>query len=318
MAGGTKRPTQPAIKGAARNPLLQSGTLVNMHPVPLWKASVTLAKARAGEAAALFELTPPRPEAVWTEEEPFGPNATVEALYAVMPDGALLEQLLGKEIYVALLPDLDWIRLSQEGLPPVRAGRFFVYGAHDKGVVPHGVIPLRIEAGLAFGTGHHETTALCLALISELAKRHSFRRMLDLGCGTGLLAIGMAKLWHRRILAADIDPVAVAVARENSELNGTRPLVHTLIADGLENNMIKGASPFDCIVANILAGPLTRLAPQISAALASRGVLILSGLLRWQENLVLSFYRPHGLVLREIRRDGNWSALLLERVAAPR
>jgi ribosomal protein L11 methyltransferase len=289
-----------------------------MHNAPLWKASVTLAKALAGEAAALFELTPPRPQAVLTEEEPFGANVTVEALYGVMPDGTLLSRLLGREIRVTLIPDQDWIRLSQEGLPPVRAGRFFVYGAHDQGVVPHGVIPLQIEAGLAFGTGHHESTAMCLALISDLTKRRRFARVLDLGCGTGVLAMGMAKLWKQRVLAADIDPIAVAVARENAEHNGVGPFVRTLVADGLENNTLKHASPFGCIVANILAGPLTRLAPQIAGALAPRGVLILSGLLRWQENLVLGFYRPQGLVLREARRDGNWSALRLERAARPR
>ncbi len=289
-----------------------------MLGAPLWKASVTLAKSRAGEAAALFELAPPRPQAVLIEEEPFGASAIVEALYDAMPDGALLSRLLGSEIQVALVPDQDWIRLSQEGLPPVRAGRFFVYGAHDKGLVPHGVIPLRIEAGLAFGTGHHESTALCLALICDLAKRRRAARVLDLGCGTGVLAMAMAKLWRRPVLAADIDPVAVAVARENATLNGLRPFVRTLVADGLGHNTLKRASPFDCITANILAGPLTRLAPQIATAIAPRGLLILSGLLRWQENLVLSFYRPHGLVLREARRDGNWSALLLERATGPR
>ena len=289
-----------------------------MHAAPIWKASVTLPKARAGEAAALFELTPPRPEAVVVDEEPFGRNATVEALYIDMPDGDLLARLMGHEVYVALLPDLDWIRLSQEGLPPVRAGRFFIYGAHDKGTVPHGVIPLKIEAGLAFGTGHHETTAMCLALISDLAKRRRFARVLDLGCGTGLLAIGMAKLWKRRVHAADIDPVAVAVARANAESNEVGPLICTCVADGLGNRVITQAAPFDCIVANILAGPLTRLAPQIAAALAPRGLLILSGLLRWQENLVLGFYRPHGLALCAIRRDGNWSALVLERAGRAR
>jgi ribosomal protein L11 methyltransferase len=119
----------------------------------------------------------------------------------------------------------------------------------------------------------------------------------------------MTRLWKRRVAAADIDPVAIAVARENASLNSARPLVRTSVADGVPNGM--GA--FDLIVANILAGPLTRLAPQIARALGTRGMLILSGILRWQENLVLGFYRPHGLVLRERRRDGNWSALLLER-----
>jgi len=284
-----------------------------MQTAPIWKASVTLAKERAVDVAALFEITPPSPQAVLRDEEPFGRSVTVEALYAQMPDGEFLSRLIGSEVCVHLLPDQDWIRLSQEGLPPVRAGRFFVYGAHDRGALPTGVVPLRIEAGLAFGTGHHESTALCLALISDLAKRRRFRRALDLGCGTGVLAIGMARLWKRRVLAADIDSVAAVVASENASLNNAGPLVRTVTADGLTHRALAGAAPFDLIVANILAGPLTHLAPQIAHALAARGMLILSGLLRWQENLVCAFYRPHGLILRERRRDGPWTALLLER-----
>lgn len=288
-----------------------------MTTAPIWKASVTVAKERAGNIAALFEITPPRPQAVLIDEEPFGLNATVEALYNDLPDGGLLSRLAKVEIHVALVPDQDWIRLSQEGLPPVRAGRFFVFGAHDGGLVPHGAIPLRVEAGLAFGTGHHESTALCLSLLSDLAKQRRFHRPLDLGCGTGVLAIAMARLWRTHILAADIDPVAVEVARENALRNDTSPFVQSLVADGLSNPALAAAAPFDLVVANILAGPLTRLAGEISRALSYEGVLILSGLLRWQENLVLGFYRARGLVLRTAKRDGNWSALLLERPKRP-
>ncbi len=284
---------------------------------PLWKASVTLAKADAPNAAAALELAPPEPQAVLVEEEPFGKSATVEALYAEMPDGDLLSRILGRDVDVAQLPDTDWIKLSQEGLPPVRAGRFFVYGAHDAGAVLPGVIPIRIEAGLAFGTGHHETTTLCLTVMSELAKKRRFARVLDLGCGTGLLAIAAAKLWRKAVCASDIDIVAVAVARENAAANRVSPLVKTVVADGLDNPALAAGAPYDLIVANILAGPLTRLAPAIAAALARGGVLVLSGLLQWQENLVLSFYRPHGLVLRERRRDGPWSSLVLERPGRP-
>jgi ribosomal protein L11 methyltransferase len=285
---------------------------------PLWKASVTLLKTEAADAAAVLELAPPAPQAVLVDEEPFGKHATVEALYAQMPDGDLLSRLIGREVYVALLPDTDWIKLSQEGLPPVRAGRFFVYGAHDAGIVPPGVIPIRIEAGMAFGTGHHETTTLCLSLMSTLAKQRNFSRVLDLGCGTGLLAIGAVKLWRRRVRASDIDPVAIQVARENAVANNSSPLVQTIVADGMANPALAAGAPYDLIVANILAGPLTRLAPGIAAAVEPAGMLILSGLLHWQENLVLSFYRPHGLVLRARHRDGPWSALLLERARAPR
>jgi ribosomal protein L11 methyltransferase len=289
------------------------GERPSAHTAPLWKASVTVAKERAGEVAALFELTPPLPQAVLIDQEPFGKHATVEALYVHMPDGKLMERLTGVEIQVGVVPDQDWVKLSHEGLPPVRAGRFFVYGAHDRGAVPHGVIALRIEAGMAFGTGHHESTALCLALISDLGKRRRFRRVLDLGCGTGVLAIGMARCWRIPIAAADVDPVAVAVARQNALSNGVAPLVRAVTADGPAHAAVANRAPYDLIVANILAGPLTRLAPQIACALAPGGMLILSGLLQWQENLVLGFYRPHGLVLRTRMRDGPWAALLLER-----
>jgi ribosomal protein L11 methyltransferase len=279
---------------------------------PLWKASVQLAKADAADIAAVFELASD-PQAVLISEEPFEDWAQVEALYVEMPDGDMLSKVAGKAVHVALLPDVDWIKLSQQGLPPVRAGRFFIYGAHDAGTVPHGVIPIRIEAGMAFGTGHHETTALCLSVLSDLAKRRRYDNVLDLGCGTGLLAIGAVKLWHRPVLATDIDPIAIEVTRENAVANETGPQVRGAVADGMQHPTISGSAPFDLILANILAGPLTKLAPDVAKAVAPGGTLVLSGLLRWQENLVLSFYRPHGLILRDIRRQGSWSALVLER-----
>ncbi|HWC63174.1 MAG TPA: 50S ribosomal protein L11 methyltransferase [Rhizomicrobium sp.] len=279
-----------------------------MPSPPLWKASAALEKAKAPDLASLLELSS-APQAVLIVEEPFGPGAVVEALYTDEPDGALLSRLAGREITVEPLPDQDWIRLSQEGLPPVRAGRFFVYGAHDAGEVPSGVIPIRIEAGLAFGTGHHETTSLCLAVLSDLGKRQSFQRVLDLGCGTGLLAIGAVKLWKKTVVASDIDPVAIQVTRENARANGVADKVAAFTADGLTHHRLQG--PFDLIIANILAGPLTRLARGIVTAMTPGGVLVLSGLLTNQEKMVLSFY--HGLRLRERRRDGPWSALVLEK-----
>jgi ribosomal protein L11 methyltransferase len=282
-----------------------------MPAPPLWKATVVTAKEEAGDISAAFELGT-SPQAVLIHEEPFKPDATVEALYTAMPDGDLLSKLAGRDVHVSLLPDVDWIKLSQEGLPPVRAGRFFVYGAHDAGIVPPGVIPIRIEAGMAFGTGHHETTSLCLGALSALARRRAYRNVLDLGCGTGLLAIGAAKLWRRRVLASDIDPVAVDVTRENAAANGEATLVQAITADGLSSPALAAKAPYDLIIANILAAPLTQLAPAIARSLARGGALVLSGLLTWQENLVLSFYRPHGLILRETRRDGPWSALVLE------
>jgi len=280
------------------------------HNPPLWKASVSLSKTEAADVSAALELEGSA-QAVLIAEEPFADGAVVEALYTEEPDAAWLSRIAGRTIDVAPLPDQDWIRLSQEGLPPVRAGRFFVYGAHDAGTVPHGVIPIRIEAGLAFGTGHHETTALCLAALSDLANRRSFRNVLDLGCGTGLLAIGAAKLWKRRVLASDIDPVAVEVTRENARANGVAPLVAAVTADGLTSPVLSVGAPYDLIIANILASPLTQLAPSIQKALAPGAILVLSGLLNNQEKLVTSFYQ--NLRLRATRRAGPWSALVLEK-----
>lgn len=279
---------------------------------PLWKASVSLSKAEASDVSAALELDGSA-QAVLIAEEPFADGAVVEALYTEEPDAAYLTRITGRDITVAPLPDQDWIRLSQEGLPPVRAGRFFVYGAHDAGQVPHGVIPMKIEAGLAFGTGHHETTALCLAALSDLARQRAFRNVLDLGCGTGLLAIGAAKLWKRRVLASDIDPVAVDVTRENARANGTGPLVQAVTADGLTSPVLANAAPYDLLIANILAGPLTQLAPAIQKALAPGAVLLLSGLLNNQEKLVTSFYQSLRFV--GARRAGPWSALVLEKPA---
>ena len=278
---------------------------------PLWKAEIVVRKEEAGDISAAFELGT-SPQAVLIHEEPFKTDAVVEALYTEMPDGDLLSKLAGREVHVQLLPDTDWIKLSQQGLPPVRAGRFFVYGAHDAGTVPPGVIPIRIEAGMAFGTGHHETTSLCLAALSDLSKRRRYENVLDLGCGTGLLAIGAAKLWRKKVLASDIDPTAVEITRENAIANGESTLIHAITADGLASPALAAKAPYDLIIANILASPLTQLAPSIAHSLSKGGALILSGLLTWQENLVLSFYRPFGLILRETRRDGPWTALVLE------
>lgn len=277
---------------------------------PLWKASVALTKAEAADVCAALELGSD-PQAVLIVEEPFAEGAVVEALYTELPDAAYLSRIAGRAITVEPLPDQDWIRLSQEGLPPVRAGRFFVYGAHDAGQVPHGVVPIKIEAGLAFGTGHHETTALCLGVLSDLARERGFYNVLDLGTGTGLLAIGAAKLWKRRVLASDIDPVAVEVTRDNARANGAGPLVSAVVADGLASPMLARGAPYDLLIANILAGPLTQLAPSIIRSLAPGAVLVLSGLLNNQEKLVTSFYRSLRFV--STRRMGPWSALVLEK-----
>lgn len=274
---------------------------------------MTVPKEAAADIAAAFELTPPHPQSVLISENPFEQDATVEALYDTSPDEELLSRVCGRDVRCEMLPDQDWIRLSLEGLPPVRAGRFFLYGVHDAGIVPPGVLPLHIEAGLAFGTGHHESTALCLEALCRLGKGRRFARVLDVGCGTGVLAIAAAKLWHGMVVASDIDAIATGVTRANVRENGAIPEIQTVCADGLDHPQIRASAPYDLICANILARPLVRLAPAIAKVARTGGTVLLSGLLRNQENLVLSFYRAQKLVFYGAFRSGPWSALVLKK-----
>jgi ribosomal protein L11 methyltransferase len=283
-----------------------------MNP-PLWKAYTRAAHEEIDRLSTLFELTPsPSPQAVIVLTHPHEDDAVIEAYYIEAPDGDALTEILGRPITVEALPDQDWVKLSQDGLPPVRAGRFFVYGAHDKGRVPVNVIPLAIDAGAAFGTGHHETTSGCL-LALEWLKQSGFspKTVLDLGCGTGVLALGAARLWRVPVLASDIDPKAIDVTRENLRLNGGQMLVRAVVAEGFAHPSIAESAPYDLIIANILAGPLTHLATDIRRQTRPGGRVVLSGLLRSQELLVLAFYKSMGFRLARRWRLGPWSVLLL-------
>lgn len=209
-----------------------------------------------------------------------------------------------------VLPDTDWVAKSLAGLSPVRAGRFLVHGAHDRKTAGPNDLGIEIEAGQAFGTGHHGTTTGCLLAIDALARSQRFANALDIGTGSGVLAIAIAKRTNARVLASDIDPVAVAVARDNVRLNGVAARVRTIVANGLDSRLIGTRAPFDLIVANILAGPLVRLAPAIRRAAASGGALILSGLLTNQERRVAAIYRAQGFTRPRRITLGEWVTLI--------
>ena len=211
------------------------------------------------------------------------------------------------------LPDINWVEKSLEGLKPVRAGRFVVHGSHDRDAVPGGAIGIEIEAALAFGTGHHGTTAGCLEEIDRLLSKHEFERILDLGTGTGVLAIAAALKARQSVIATDIDPVATRTALENARLNGAGHLVHGFTARGLADRRFAGNGPFDLIVANILARPLMQLAKPVGAHAASRATLVLSGLRMEDGPRILFAYRCQGFYLtRRIEKDG-WLTLTLQR-----
>ena len=218
----------------------------------------------------------------------------------------------GLTVVVEKLADADWLAMSLSGLPPVRAGRFFVYGAHDQGIVPKNTVNLKIDAGAAFGTGHHGTTVGCLMAFDELLKKERFERVLDVGCGTGVLAIAAAKTGSKVAVGTDIDQPSVRIANENAKLNQANArFVH---AFGLNDRKVRGQGPYDLVFANILAPPLVSLSQDIKEALSLGGVAILSGLLRTQERRVSAAYLSRGFILeRRIHRDA-WSALVLRRV----
>lgn len=188
------------------------------------------------------------------------------------------------------LADLDWVAKSLEGLRPVRAGRFLVHGSHDREKRRSGDIAIEIEAGLAFGTGHHGTTAGCLDMLTRVVNREAPRNALDLGTGSAVLAIALAKLARIPVLATDIDPVAIRVAADNARLNGVAAWLETATAPGFQDPVFARRGPFDLIVANILARPLMKLAPQMARHLRRGGSLVLSGILDRQRDAVVAAY----------------------------
>lgn len=215
------------------------------------------------------------------------------------------------------LPDIDWVTHSLEGLSPVRAGRFFVHGSHDRDKRRINDLGIEIDAGLAFGTGHHGTTSGCLEMISEVIRREHPRNALDLGTGSAVLAIGIAKLSPIPVLATDIDPVATAVAHDNVVKNGVAARVHTATATGFHHPVMQNSAPYDLIVANILARPLMQLAPQMRRHLARGGSIILSGILDSQRDKVLAAYRIQGLYhVKTLHRSG-WVTLHLKAFERP-
>lgn len=211
------------------------------------------------------------------------------------------------------LPDKDWMADVLAGLKPVRAGRFLVHGAHDRDKVRTNDLSVEIEAGMAFGTGHHGTTAGCLTLIGDEVRRRKPRRTLDLGTGSAVLAIGLAKLARVPVLATDIDPVAVEVAADNVRANGVAGLVSCVEATGFRSGQVATQAPFDLIIANVLAAPLRAMAPDFARHLAPDGRIILSGILIEQRWAVLASFATQGLYHRRTLTRGEWVSLLLSR-----
>ena len=293
-----------------------------------WRVAVTVPEAIVGPFA---DAIGDEAAAVSTFELEEGGDWLVEATWIGEPDAARLSArvavLAGAAgipepvLEIAPLPPIDWVSHSYAGFPPLRAGRYFVYGSHFEGQLPASAVTLKIDAATAFGTGEHGSTRGCLLAMDALAKRRrgwGRRRLglvLDVGCGSGILALAAAKTWRVPALAVDLDRESVRVAAVNARINALAPLVRTGHADGYRVGAARKHKPCRLIFANILARPLARLAPGLRRHLAPGGVGVLAGLLARQERLVLAAHRAQGLVLIGRITLGEWRTLIVGRPA---
>lgn len=287
-----------------------------------WRVTLPCTRAQAEslpEPEILFPEGEP-PVVVTEEPDPAKPDDwLIHAYFDREPSGEGLDRLraLGiGELQLEQLGEADWVTMSQSGLQPIRAGRFYVHTPMHR-ARPEGSIPFEIDAGLAFGTGQHATTAGCLEALDRLDREGgSFANVADIGTGTGLLGFAALALWPKaRCIATDIDPVAVDVARDNAAINAV-PLGHgdgailLAVADGMDSPLLAARAPFDLIIANILAGPLIELARGFAAALAPGGTVVLAGLLDTQADAVASAYEKLGFTLRA-KGSGEWPVLVM-------
>jgi ribosomal protein L11 methyltransferase len=288
-----------------------------------WRVTLSCTRLQ-GEAIATGDTFPDAanpPVLVADEPDPSKPDEwLIHAYFDHEPAAAelkVIRRMGSGEPRTEQLGEADWVRMSQAGLSPIRAGRFYVHTPTHGRAVPDGTIPFEIDATLAFGTGQHATTSGCLAALDVLERSGaSFGNIADIGTGTGILAFAMLALWpEAKCMATDVDSQAINIARENAAINGVT-LGHgtgellLAVAEGMHSPLLSARSPFDLIVANILAGPLIELAPDFAHALAPRGTVVLAGLLDTQADAVASAYEAQGLKLSD-RGPGEWPVLVV-------
>ena len=294
-----------------------------------WRVTLHCTRAEAEalpDSEDLFPFAATPPVIVADEPDPAQPDDwRIHAYFADQPSKDDLTALVtlakfaaGAALRVDHLGEDDWVTMSQAGLEPIRAGRFFVHTPLHRDSVPEGATAYEIDAGLAFGTGHHATTAGCLAALDRLERSgKSFLNIADIGTGTGLLAFAALSLWPAaKAIATDIDPISINVTSDNARINGVRighgPSELLLaIADGMDHEILTIRAPFDLLIANILAGPLIELAPSFAASLTPGGSIVLAGLLDSQAESVIAAYDAQGMTVVG-RGEGEWCVLVLQ------
>lgn len=284
----------------------------------IWR--ITLAadgRSQAAYAAALEEVA----DSISAFESKPGGAWRIEALTTSEPDGRDIRARLGEaaaalglrppEVEIDLMPKVDWLAENRRAFPPLSVGRYFVFGTHYAGAVPAGARAIKLDASIAFGSGEHATTRGCLLALDRLSRARGARRVLDVGCGSGILAIGAARSWPARVTASDIDRDSVRLAAENMRRNGVAARVAVLSSDGLAR--VRPRRGYDVVLANILARPLRRLSGAIAGAVRPGGTVILSGLLAEQESEVRSAYRGRRLMLSRRIAIAGWHTLVFRR-----
>lgn len=278
---------------------------------------ITVSAADAPVLADLLsEMLDPTPavsvsenNGVWSVEAYFSEQPAPEGFAAIAEMFPHIPELAA--LHLEEIADEDWVAKVQRGLHPIEAGRFFIHGSHDRAAAKGRTFAIEIEAGQAFGTAHHGTTRGCLLALDELAKKERIESILDLGTGSGVLAIAAAKVMRGEVLATDIDPIAVAVAHENVALNGVEQHVDTVVANGLKHPAIVNRAPYGLVMANILAKPLLTFAPDIKSLFAPGGYLVLSGMLHHQAREVGARYAAQGLTLLKRIPLDEWTTLVM-------
>ena len=292
-------------------------------PKTLWSASFTttpeaadiLSDALGEEALSLTVMAPPRTG-----------KAEIEAIFGTEPDAATLQTRIAilaslqgiktPKLLIRELPKLDWLKKVSEDFPPLPIGRWVVFGAqHKNAAAKHHKIKLQIDATSAFGTGEHPTTRGCMLMLDWLLKRSARTpaNMLDMGCGSGILAMAYVKATHGHAVGVDLDPDSVLIAKENIRANGLRQNMRVELGNGYHSGLVQNNKPYDLIMANIFAGPLCKMAYQLKQHLKPNGTAILSGLLTYQANRVIAAHRMQGLRLIKHIKLGEWSVLALQR-----
>ncbi len=293
--------------------------IMGSEGVPLWRLEVTVpqhgvaAFETALEGVCVAVSSFGDDDVPWRIEGYTDAAPETDAIEAGLAMAAQAVGIAAPKLTVEFLTPRDWLAENRAGFEPLLAGRFFIHPSHFEGRVPAATVPFCIDAGTAFGSGTHPTTATCLLALQALAKVRTAQTILDLGCGTGLLAFAARHLWPARVLAVDIDPEAVRVAKLNARLNKMGASVTIARSVGYRDSTVRRLAPFDIIVANVLARPLIGMAGDTARAMKPGGHIVLSGLMERDVAWVAQHHRARGFRLRKVWRQDGWATLVLQK-----